>query len=296
MNSPNLQYFLQVNRIFFVDTNTNEGVSLPIYSHWKLLGKATAFHQCCCKTWHGPNNKSCTTRWLLTRSLLNLCPLEIFTFAPSLAFNLLTPPIFKGSDSRCWLSKRGTGKGSLDVLVNFSLIMSSLLKVTSGKPQVSNIVSKDPFPALLLLVKKGKWHCWTLCTQTPLQPSGGVRNEGNPVLSPPLLPNTHQVHLFPPHPHFHLFLLPGVPGKPGVQYAPGEFWMWALPIKMLSSAPTNLTNNPAPLLQKRRHIIWCCGDLGKKSIEKGDIEIKQNHSMLHWFYLIHWYIIKMEGL
>ena len=154
MNSPNLQYFLQVNRIFFVDTNTNEGVSLPIYSHWKLLGKATAFHQCCCKTWHGPNNKSCTTRWLLTRSLLNLCPLEIFTFAPSLAFNLLTPPIFKGSYSRCWLSKRGTGKGSLDVLVKFSLVMSGLLKVTSGKPQVSNIVSKDPFPALLLLVKK----------------------------------------------------------------------------------------------------------------------------------------------
>ena len=41
--------------------------------------------------------------------------------------------------------------------------------------------------------KKKTWHRWTLCTQTPLQSASGGRLGGNQVLSPPLMPNTHQV-------------------------------------------------------------------------------------------------------
>ena len=64
--------------------------------------------------------------------------------------------------------------------------------------------------------------------KTPLQSLTGGRIGGgsNQVLSPPLLPNTHQVQNLSLALKIHSLLpQPGVPGKPGVQYAPGRSWM-----------------------------------------------------------------------
>ena len=90
----------------------------------------------------------------------------------------------------------------------------------------------DPFPNLLLLIKNTaqlnalhpkntsdavveRWsHCRKPSAQSPpAKHPPGAKPLWPPSKDPPLLP-------------------PGVPGKPGVQYAPGESWMSALSIQL----------------------------------------------------------------
>ena len=115
-------------------------------------------------------------------SLLNIFPKLFWDFRPLSCFFLFyrPRPFFEGFYDQCWLWKRGTGKR---IFCYTSLIIWCQ----------KSAFTTDPFPNLLLLVKK-TWHRWTLCTQkTPLMQSlSGGRTVGNQVLSPPL-PNTHQV-------------------------------------------------------------------------------------------------------
>ena len=115
-------------------------------------------------------------------SLLNIFPKLFWDFRPLSCFFLFyrPRPFFEGFYDQCWLWKRGTGKRIFCYTSLFIWCQKSTF-------------TTDPFPNLLLLVKK-TWHRWTLCTQkTPLMQSlSGGRTVGNQVLSPPL-PNTHQV-------------------------------------------------------------------------------------------------------
>ena len=59
--------------------------------------------------------------------------------------------------------------------------------------QKSVFFTTDPFPNPLFLEEKNMAPLNALHPKTPLQSASGGRLGGNQVLSPPLMPNTHQV-------------------------------------------------------------------------------------------------------